>query len=238
MDDKTRLFGDKRLKDWTDLRSKILSNPDDLSVWKEATSLLDLRLDTRYFKPIQKILKMRTTTGEGFAVMTLICSLIEFLESCYQGKSYRHGLKKETNVEYGYAGIKFKDFLNTHDPFKTIFTKKVSNPDAKTKTFADDFYTNVRCGLLHEAATKNNWKINTFTKRDRGYVDIVDVSDETCKIIYRDIFYTAILDFYKLYKEELYSDKKDSENKFLRHNFCRKLDMLCEITDSAKWWKI
>jgi hypothetical protein len=41
-------------------------------------------------------------------------------------------------------------FLMTRTPFKEDF---------KTENMARDFYEGVRCGLLHEARTKNGWTI-------------------------------------------------------------------------------
>ena len=221
----TRLFGRQTKQDWLNLRTIILTNPDKIEHWKEAIELLDQRLETRYFRPINKILRMRTTTGEGFAVMTLICSLMEFLQSCYEGKMYKHGAK-ETKIIYGVSGPKFKSFLEQQMPFKIVFNKSL----------ADDFYTNVRCGLLHEAATNNGWVIKISKSSDEN-PDFVDVKTEGSKVIYRDKFFEAIKMYYANYKQEIIDNKKDSSNQSLRDNFCRKLDCLCVIDDkSVAWW--
>jgi len=223
--------------DWLVLREKILVIPDDLASWKQATKLLGQRLETRYFRPIDRILRMRLTTGEGFAVMTLICSLIEFLQSCYEGKTYKHGAS-ETEFIYGSSAKKFKDFLEQHEPFKTTFTKHVSQPTDKIKTFADDFYSNVRCGLLHEAATNNGWAIKTY-KETNASIDFVDIKNENEKIIYRDKFVEVIKTFSVSFMQQIIDDEKDTNKKCLRDNFCRKLDSLCLINDPlARWWKV
>jgi hypothetical protein len=179
---------------------------------------------------------MRITSGEGFAVMTLICSLIEFLQSCYEGKTFLHGAT-ETKFIYGASAKKFKDFLELHEPFKTTFQKPLSKPIGKIKTFADDFYSNVRCGLLHEAATNNGWTIKTY-KGAISSTDFVDLSDEKQKIIYRDKFVETIKTYCNNYKQQIIDNEKDKNKQFLRDNFCRKLDSLCMINDdSIKWWK-
>ncbi len=156
-----------------DIRT-VIAKPTDETIWPKAIELLVQRLDTRYFRPIQKILHMRISTGEGFAVMTLICSLVEFLQTCYEGKTYQYRAK-ETDFVYGDSGTKFKSFLLQHEPFKSIFNKPVTN-QTKYENFAEDFYLNVRCGLLHEASTKNNWVI----KIDKvcATKSFVDVSNE------------------------------------------------------------
>ena len=232
MDITQRLFGRNTIQDWLDLRSKIISSPNDKFNWQKAIGLFDTRLETRYFNPIEKILRMRVTTGEGFAVMTLVCSLIEFLQSCYEGKTYQYKAA-ESDFVYGDSGKKFKSFLLLHEPFKSIFTKPVSLPDKKIKNFADDFYLNVRCGLLHEAATRNNWIIKT--QKSSITRPLVDISDENCKIIFRESFVLAINVFIDNYKNALLNDIKDN-GKSLRENFCRKVDALCNIKDKSSWW--
>lgn len=232
MDKTQKIFGKKTIQDWIDIRTKIIANPSTKSNWQSAIDLLELRLETRYFRPIERILYMRITTGEGFAVMTLVCSLVEFLQSCYEGKTFVLNAN-ETKFVYGHSGEKFKAFLTSHDPFKTIFSKAVSIPDNKIKNFADDFYSNVRCGLLHEAATKNNWIIKT--SKTNSAKSCIDISNESCKIIYRDNFVDAVKEFIVTYKKEILSDKKNGGIS-LRENFVRKIDSLCEIKDMAYWW--
>lgn len=182
MDNRTRLFGRQTKQDWIDLRTKILLTPNDLQLWEQATGLFQQRLETRYFRPIDRILFMRITSGEGFAVLTLICSLIEFLQSSYEGKMYDYKLAKlaDTQSGYGRSSEKYKAFLEQHEPFKATFAKKVSEPTKYIKTFADDFYSNVRCGLLHEAATNNGWIIKA-DKKPNKITDFVDISDENTK---------------------------------------------------------
>lgn len=236
MDNKTRLFGTFEKQDWIDLRIKIISNPNDKNLWIEATKLLNQRLETRYFKPIKRILMMRTTSGEGFAVMTLICSMIEFLQSCYEGKTYKFNANRETDHVYFRSGDKFKAFLEQHEPFSYFFKQVVSSPTNKVKTYADDFYFNVRCGLLHEAGTKNDWIIKT-AKKEYGKIDFVDLTGISVKIIYRDRFFEEIKLFIEKYLQDIINNKQDANGRYLRDNFCRKIDCLCEISDtSTNWW--
>jgi hypothetical protein len=73
----------------------------------------------------------------------------------------------------------------------------------------------VRCGLLHEARTKNDWTI--WAKSPDGRV-----ADTTEKVIYRDNFQEALLAFIKAYGERLVQDAAYQEA------FIRKFDKLCE----------
>jgi hypothetical protein len=235
MNNSTSLFGKQTKQDWQDIRSKIITNPNDSENWERAIALLEQRLQSRYFRPIAEILKMKIISGEGFAVMTLICSLLEFLQSCYEGKTYEYR-SPETKFKYSKSHDKFKNFLETHEPFKPVFSKLVSQKTNNIKTFADDFYSNVRCGLLHEATTNNGWIIKS-SKNTKSQMSFVDLSDENRKIIYRDTFFEAIKNFSSNYQQQIHQNKKDKNNQFLRDNFCRKLDYLCMINDrSAVWW--
>lgn len=178
---------------------------------------------------------MRVTSGEGFAVLTLICSLIEFLHSCYEGKMF--DVKKTKTIPKFYFGLgqsktKFTAFLKQHEPFKSKFDKTFKNSEDKDELFADDFYSNVRCGLLHSAETKNGWKIKTY-KKNFEPESFVDLSKLNEKIIYRDKFFEELKTYCAKYKKSIINNENN-----LRDNFCRKLDDLCEIYEPTQsWWQ-
>jgi hypothetical protein len=90
-------------------------------------------------------------------------------------------------------------------PFNTEF-------DART---AHDFYEGVRCGLLHEARTKNGWVI--WAKHGSRIIDAPGAQ----KILYRDDFQKALLEFVAWYKGALTSDSA------IQEAFIRKFDSLC-----------
>ena len=145
--------------------------------------------------------------GEGFSIVAIQCSLIEFLESTIQGKSYRYRRNGDPPLgqyEYSNSGGIFESFLVNRPPFDGEFTPQL----------AHDFYVSVRCGVLHEARTKNGWTI--LAKRETG-----QVADANLKIVYRDNFQSGLLRFAKWYKGELPS-RGDLQEAFLR-----KFDSLC-----------
>ena len=49
----------------------------------------EARLTTRYLKPIESLQASHTLNGEGFRLLAIHCSMIEFLESTLQGRTYR-----------------------------------------------------------------------------------------------------------------------------------------------------
>ncbi len=81
---------------------------------------------------------------------------------------------------------------------------------------ARDFYIDVRCGLLHEARTKNNWIIKGHSAKGLLF------EEEGHEIIlYRDDFYLALKEFIANYRQELV----DSVER--KAAFIRKFDRLC-----------
>lgn len=207
----TKIAGNKTVNDWN-TQKKILADFDNKVAWDDAYADYFLtRLKDRYIDPIEAIKERGTCCGEGFSIMTIICSMIEFLESTYQGKNYRIVRKGESKLrrteEYDKSSPIFISFLTERPPFNNEFDKKL----------AQDFYENVRCGLLHEARTKGKWIIgamNTSKKlieNEKGNV-----------VVYRDNFFEAIKGFVEQYKNEL----RDSIER--KEAFIRKYDKLCE----------
>ncbi len=125
---------------------KVSGRPDD---WKQAFEIFfKKRIETRYFEPIRLLQEHGENKGEGFAIVALQCSLIEFLASIRTGQNYKHcqsGSDECEKYEYCQSSKLFTDFLRDEEPFKKAFSCKVK---------ADSFYKHIRCSLLHEARTK------------------------------------------------------------------------------------
>jgi hypothetical protein len=125
-----------------------------------------------------------------------------------QGINYRHVTKKKLGeFEYNESGPLFVTFLSKRQPFAKCFDERL----------AQDFYKNVRCGLLHEARTKNGWLIRAESP-DGNIVD----NKEGKRILFRNNFHFALLEFIKCYKGSLALDP-DTQKAFLR-----KFNSLCD----------
>jgi len=132
--------------------------------------------------------------------MAIDCLLIETLQQFIEGVSETPRRKNECY---------FKKFLISR--FKEDFD------DEKAKMF----YKQIRCGILHQAETKESSKIKMshelpivkFTKKKDGL------------IINRKKFHEKLKKIIKLYTEEL----KDTTNELLRKNFRKKMDYICRI---------
>lgn len=201
------IAGWKTPADWQALRGRLLDGAPN--VWQVAFSdFFETRLRLRYLHPIKVLQDHGSFQGEGFAIAAIQCSLIEFLESTEQGKNYRYarGGKPPEPYEYNSSKNIFIAFLRDRAPFSATF-----NEDAAAK----DFYFGVRCALLHEARTKNGWRI--LAKGPIGMV--ANMAD---KIVYRDNFQEALLAYIKGYSERLPREPE------LQQAFIRKFDSLCE----------
>lgn len=182
----------------------------DAAPWQRAfENFFVERLTTRYFAPIEAIRGLQNDSGEGFSIVAIQCSLIEFLGSTLEGKSYRYNPGKKLKLgEFEYDGGKamFISFLTTAPPFKSVFD------DALSKVF----YEGVRNGLIHEARTKGGWKIKKTRPTQGPFVDGLT------KIVWRDDLQRAFDEFIEWYRAEL------PKNKDYQQAFIRKFDALCE----------
>lgn len=201
------IAGKKRVSDWRAFEPSLIPGGEE-GAWKKAyTSYFQARLSYRYLKPITTLQQNDTKNGEGFSIVAIQCSLVEFLESTLSGKSYSLRLSSDPLIaqyQYSKSGAIFKDFLVKRPPFSREFDLALAN----------DFYENVRCGVLHEARTKNGWTLSASNKNG-------SIVEPNLKILYRNNFQTALLDFVGWYKREL-PVRQDLQEAFLR-----KFNSLC-----------
>ena len=205
-----KIAGTHTVADWITLNANLEpgKGPDN---WKQAyEDFFKQRLEKRYFKPIRLLIEQGGKEGEGFAIVALQCSLIEFLASSLEGSSYKNCPTKADRAksgrhEYYDCNDLFIRFLSSAIPFKDHFSVRQ----------AGKFYKYVRCALLHEARTKGGWKIraggNSYTP--------IDVKK---KIVYRDNLQSAFEEFVRWYGENLPNCHK------LQEAFIRKFDSLCQ----------
>lgn len=195
-------------EDWSRLEKKMDKDFDNEELWSEALDIFESRLSERYIKPAEVIQSNLCATGEGFAIIAVLCSLIETLETFYQGKCYTPG-KLTDNTQYGNGKSQslFVDFLSTKEPFKSTFSGEL----------ATDFYKNVRCSILHEAMTRNGWVIRTNTNR-------LVKREEGCKIkiLNRRYFLKDLKIYVTKYKAEVLGNKERKDA------FIRKMDCICK----------
>lgn len=207
-----QIAGYKTARDWCEFRDAfnlpVNACPE---IWMRAfNEYFEPRLKSRYLDPVDAIKKIGKAEGEGFSILAIQCTLIEFLESSVQGIKYkklgRGKTKKDLEPhEYAWSEGVFKSFLTNRHPFCKHFDQ----------ASATSFYEDIRCGLLHEARTKNGWRI--WEKSENR-----SIIDPTKKIVYRNDFQWAIDEFINWYQGALQTER------LLQEAFVRKFDHLCE----------
>ncbi len=134
------------------------------------------------------------------------------------GKSLKEIQKHCQPNEYHSSAKLFHDFLTHHDPFRKNFT---------SSSFVGDFYREIRCGLLHEAATKGKAKIRAH--KYEAPECLAERTDDGSLVLYRNSFLQGIESYIKEYKKELL------HSSLLQRNLLRKMDDICQIKRMYLW---
>lgn len=227
-------------KTWIELRKELKKSNEYNKTWSITIDLFRQRIEDFYLKPIDKILLL-DNKGEGFSILTLQCVLIEMLAAFKKGKIHnRYKNKNGLKYEYKDSSSCFIDFLNSENIFENNFFRLNKNNDIeKNSPFsAKDFYSKVRCGLLHEGRTKKEWLITTSNKNGfSNDIFIIENNDKT-KSINRNILQKKLEFYFKnVYIEQL--KENNIEGAKMRRFFGRKLDHLHDIKRDVNfdWWK-
>ncbi len=201
-----QIAGKKTDKDWRLLEAKIKQHFNNYKLWEEAYKFFEERMFHRYICPAEQIQRNSSIIGEGFSIMAILCTLIEALETFYEGQCYKYD-KPRKNHEYGNRKSEkmFVNFLSKREPFNHVFNEPLSK----------EFYKNIRCPLLHEAATRGGWviRIDTASLIKKG-------RDKT--ELNRNIF----LGYMKKYIEDYKNILITSKNR--KNAFIRKMDCICK----------
>lgn len=171
-----QIAGGRTDDQWNMLRPTLEANRNDAALWGAAFDDYHMRrIDTRYFQPIAAIDGLGKSLGEGFAVVALFCSLIEFLETTEQGKNFKPSQPRSPH-EYGSGDSRnlFTSFLEKRIPFQSAF----ENQSHGSLSLANSFYSGVRCGVLHEAKTCGGWLI----RNEGSNALLTTMSDGTVKL--------------------------------------------------------
>lgn len=203
------IAGKLTIKDWEDLEKKL--KPNYNQHWDEAFSYFEIRICTRYLKPINSIINMNKFNGEGFAIVNLQCSLIETIESFLTGIIHIHPFFYKKNIKA------FKTNSTIYEDFFKRFSLKFNKLKGK------DFFSNVRNSLLHETQTKKNWKIHA--KNDLPYE-----FKNGFHYLYRNNFQDKIEEILIEYKDCIINGKDFYEIPIceLREDYIAKFNHICK----------
>lgn len=217
--------------DWN-LTRAVLKTKNDFVItheWEATIDAFEKRISKRYFQTI-KYLTQRTgkSIGEGFPILTLECSLIEYLATLKDGMIFKYNTEPKQKTYYYSKSVKwYKKFLDSADIFEGYFHGEGKFLDS------NDFYLYVRCALIHEAQTRNGWTVNIFNQ-DKTKDGINQILFENKKI-YRTALNKALETFFKNFCNE--ARHKNKTGKKYRKFIARKFDVIHEIEpDNAFWW--
>lgn len=219
---------------WISIKRNITSFAVD-EYWQQASELFRTRIYNKFLTPIDNIIMMKTSSGEGFAIVALQCSLIETFASFKFGKVFNPRYNEHNDPGYQYKDSRkiFVDFLHEVQIFEDHFFVTENGQKIIDKPFsADDFYSNVRCALVHEGRTRKKWTINLRPKKESTELFIKEVRGKFR--IYRTFMHKALKAYVDHYLDELCRQ----ENELGRKYFGRKMDHIFELKKSnLNWWE-
>lgn len=191
---------------WTKLN---LADNDSVD-WDKAIKIFKDRFETRFFKPIDALIKHtdeKIKFYSGFTILAIDCLLIETLNQFY------HGID-ESDDKFKPNCKTFKDFFERSDYFKADF-----DTDEKIAIF----YKHIRCGLLHQGETKEDTKINL---KKTQLISLIDNKGIKSIELNRKEFHKRVTQYFDDYIEKL----KDKNQKQLRQDFKTKMDLITRTT--------
>ena len=214
-----RIAGKLTIREWEEI-DKSLNNKKDIC-WQYAFSFFEERIETRYLKPIEAILNIGDNKGEGFAVVSLQCSLIETMESFINGCVSEFNEKKRSIEWKNRNGDMI--FHSNKEIFHSFFSKR--SEFVKYRISGKEFYKDVRCALLHETQTKNAWIILTDTEKSNSSYQ----EKNNFKIIYREVFQLELKKLIDRYGKAIINGENFDgiEGNDLRQKFRDKFNHIC-----------
>lgn len=203
MNDTIKISKSFTVGDWKILRPKLLVSDEK---WPEAFKVFENRIQSRFFDPIEIIQSNGKNEGEGFSITLISVVLLEFLAAFELGKIYKTNKEDISPHEY-YSGIKLlKSFLKSSSVFGSHF-------DSNTKI--QNFYENIRCGLVHEARTLKNDVIISENSAKNTKIDLLYFSENGEGRLNRDLLLVELKKHINEYKSKITGGDTQSRMRFL-----------------------
>jgi hypothetical protein len=168
----------------------------DAAHWPTAVAIVRDRLHGRFLHFADKCLK---DDYSGFVVLSIDCLLVETIQQFIDGVT--DGRNKSTKLSKKFLkGPRFQPAFNTD----------------KVRA---DFYSDIRCGLLHQAEAKNKWLIR------RKQATLLKTVGTDGYIIDVERFHTAVRDSLEDYLTLLSKPERSD----LRSKLWIKMDHICNV---------
>ncbi|ARV15787.1 hypothetical protein [Polaribacter sp. SA4-12] len=226
---KMKIAGNLTIDEWNELKEKLKPENDEL--WGLGAHFFEERIKTRYLTPIHAIQNLNLNEGEGFAMVNLQCSLIETFECFINGWMFdKNKWWKETGCKEKILVVKDQEGENIKNGY--IFEQFFKDfSDSFDNINGGDFYSKVRCGLLHETQTKGNWIIRVAKENNDKCYEY----DDGNNIIYRNNFQEKLEELLEEYSKAIADGKKFEEIGIsiedLRKNFRTKMNHICKQSE-------
>lgn len=189
--------------------------------WKTAIEIFEDRVQYRYLDAVQSL---KTEDDAyywkyqrrrfGFAVMALDCLLLETLAQFYEGLRDSDEARKvlgQNNTEF-YVGFLSKSSLVLRNSFD----------EEKARIF----YKTIRCGILHQAETKNSTTIRYVNDSERS-IPLELSKDKIGLVIYWAAFHELVMKEFQAYCFCL----RSGEPPIYRTNFKTKMNYICHFPE-------
>jgi len=169
--------------------------------WKKGIDIFLDRMETRYFLHIRRILKHTTS---GFAALALDCTVIETLEQFRQVTRRAPPRKTEAYFVSFLTGTSFSAFVTEHQ--------------------ARLFYTQIRCGLLHQSEAEGS-----LIKRNDTDPLISTTKNNKGVIVNAKAFHAQLEKVVNEYADVL----RKPESSEQRAAFRKKMNFICAVGESG-----
>lgn len=176
--------------DWYDLNRTFQGD------WSKAAKIVRDRLDGRFLRYASNCLR---SPYSGFVVLSIDSLLLETLQQFREGETNGHAKSKQMVTRF-LEGKRFQ-------------------PDFDSKA-RDAYFSDIRCGLLHQAEAKKMWLIR------RGRASLLEPSpDGQGYIIDVQMFHKAVRGSMNDYLRELLQPTSNE----LRTNLWTKMNHICSV---------
>lgn len=171
--------------------------------WEKAIRVFEIRMRNRFLIPIQALLKSEIDIDpkekqHGFAIMAILCLLVESLQCFLEGRSHSKSISKELFVR----------FLSENEPFKTKLKF--------TPLIAGEVFTHFRCGILHQAEITGGARLRSVGPAVRAKSGKI--------ILNRTKFANGLFQYFEAYLLRLRT--RDEDGSRLRRNLKKKFDSI------------
>ena len=173
------------------------NNEDD---WQKAIDVLKNRIYERYLEPIEVLISAESSIEPkdkkfGFTILAIDLLLMETLQAFKEGINNTSGQSKQI----------FKNFLKYSKYFSSYFS---------TDNLREKFYTEVRCGILHQAEVQSDkariWSVGKLYEDNGDFYSINRNELHKCLKKDFDDYITLLRDPNSKKERELFKKKMDA----------------------------